>query len=86
MKSLVKQVSPNKAYRLFEQSRVKGGVYFNLPGSNKIIYSRSACLHNGFIYCEVFDNGHYSGYRIDTVMGNPANPAFVNNNSFMSPF
>lgn len=86
MKSPVKQVSPNKAYRLFEQSRVKGSVYFNLPGSNKIVHSRSACLHNGFIYCEVFDNGHYSGYRIDTLAGNSAMPAFVNSNSFVSPF
>lgn len=86
MKSGIKQVSPNKAYRLFEQSRMKGSVYFSLPGSNKIMHSRSACLHNGFIYCEIYDNGHYSGYRIDTLAGNPVQPAFVSNNSFISPF
>ncbi len=86
MKPSVKQISPSKCFRIYEQARTKGSAYFTLPGSNKIIYSRTACLVDGYVYAEALLDTGYTAFRVDTVIGSPANPAFIPSNNHMSPF
>lgn len=86
MKSAVKQMSPRKVNRIFENAKIKGSCYFTLPKSNRIVFSRSACLVDGYVYAEALLDTGYTAFRVDTVIGSSAQPAFIPSNNHMSPF
>jgi len=86
MKPAVKQISPAKCFRIYEQARTKGSAYFTLPGSNQIVFARNACIQNGFVYAECMVKDKYTAFRIETMKGSGAQVAFINSNTFVSPF
>lgn len=86
MKPSVKQISPAKCFRIYEQARTKGSCYFTLPATNRIVFSRNACLVDGYVYAEALLDTGYTAFRVDTVIGSLAQPAFIPSNSHLSPF
>ena len=86
MKSAVRQMSPAKVNRLYEQAKIKGSAYFTLPATGRIVFTRNACLIDGYIYGDAIIGNTYTAFRVDTVAGNNAQPAFIPSNSHVSPF
>lgn len=86
MKSPVRQISPLKANRIYEQAKIKGSTYFTLPSSGRIVFSRNSCLVNGYIYAECVLDNNYTAFRVDTIAGSSTQAAFIPSNSHVSPF
>lgn len=86
MKNCVKQISPTKAVRIYEQAKIKGSTYFTLPNSGRIVFSRNSCLVNGYIYAECMLDSTYTAFRVDTIAGSNAQAAFIPSNSHVTPF
>ncbi len=86
MKMSVRQMSPRKVNRIYENAKIKGSCYFTLPSTNRIVFSRNACLVDGYVYAEALLDTGYTAFRVDTVIGSQANPAFIPSNSHVSPF
>lgn len=86
MKQSVRQMSPTKVNRIFENAKTKGSAYFTLPGNNTIVFSRNSCLVNGYIYADALIGNTYTAFRVDTIAGSSAQAAFIPSNSHISPF
>ena len=86
MKQSVKQMSPTKVNRIFENAKTKGSVYFTLPGTNTIVFSRNSCLVNGYVYADCVLGTTYTAFRLDTVAGSNAQVAFIPSNNNVCPF
>ncbi len=86
MKSAVKQMSPRKVNRIYENAKTKGSSYFTLPGTNTIVFSRNSCLVNGYVYAECLVGNNYTAFRLDTIAGSSAQVAFIPTNLHVSPF
>ncbi len=86
MKSAIRQMSPAKVNRLYEQAKIKGSAYFTLPATGRIVFTRNACLINGYVYGDALIGNTYTAFRIDTIAGSAAQVAFIPSNSHVSPF
>lgn len=86
MKQSIRQMSPAKVNRIYEQAKTKGSAYFTLPNSGRIVFSRNSCLVNGYIYAECMLDNTYTAFRVDTIAGSSAQAAFIPTNSHVSPF
>lgn len=86
MKQCIRQMSPTKVNRLYEQAKIKGSAYFTLPSSGRIVFTRNACLINGYVYGDALIGNTYTAFRIDTIAGSAAQVAFIPSNSHVSPF
>lgn len=86
MKQCIRQMSPTKVNRIYEQAKIKGSTYFTLPSSGRIVFSRNSCLVNGYVYADCLLGDTYTAFRLDTVAGSSAQVAFIPTNNHVSPF